>query len=204
VIGVWRWELIKIGSLVRSRLALGLVVVVPFLLALGLQAQSASPSDTLFGRFVHESGFALPLVVLGFSSQWVLPLLVAVVAGDVLTGEDHLGTWPLLTTRATSRRTLLAGKVLAALTWTVLVVALLAASSLLAGLVVVGDQPVVGLSGALLGSGQELHQLHQQPKHGGCPDPYGALAGGRRRGDGQRGESRRRDECQQPGQDDHT
>jgi ABC-2 type transport system permease protein len=156
VIGVWRWELIKIGSLVRSRLALGLVVVVPFLLALGLQAQSASPSDTLFGRFVHESGFALPLVVLGFSSQWVLPLLVAVVAGDVLTGEDHLGTWPLLTTRATSRRTLLAGKVLAALTWTVLVVALLAASSLLAGLVVVGDQPVVGLSGALLGSGQAL------------------------------------------------
>jgi ABC-2 type transport system permease protein len=36
------------------------------------------------------------------------------------------------------------------------VVALLAASSLLAGLVVVGDQPVVGLSGALLGSGQAL------------------------------------------------
>jgi ABC-2 type transport system permease protein len=156
VIEVWRWELVKIASLVRSRLALGLVVVVPFVLALGLNAQSTTPSDTLFGRFVHDSGYAIPLVVLGFSGQWVLPLLISVVAGDLLAGEDQLGTWPLLTTRGTSRRALLAGKALAALSWTVAVVALLAVASVLAGILVIGRQPLVGLSGTLLGSGQAL------------------------------------------------
>ena len=32
------------------------------------------PSDTLFGRAVNDSGFATPLVMLGFSGLWVLPV----------------------------------------------------------------------------------------------------------------------------------
>lgn len=147
---VWRWELVKLASLTRVRLVLAACLLGPFALAVGLRAQGQTPSDTLFGRWVGTSGFALPLVVLGFSGQWLLPLLVSLVAGDALAGEDQLGTWSTIAIRGRSRLTLLAGKAAAALTWSTLVVVVLAVASLLAGLATVGSQPLVGLSGTLL------------------------------------------------------
>ena len=78
--------------------------------------QSAIPADTLFGQWVHQSGFAIPMVVLGFAGQWVLPFVIAVVAGDIFSSEDHFGTWKTILTRSRSRGELFAGKFLAALT----------------------------------------------------------------------------------------
>ena len=55
--------------------------------------QSTLPVDTLFGRWMHATGWAGPLVMLGFAGTWALPLLTSVVAGDVFAAEDRLGTW---------------------------------------------------------------------------------------------------------------
>jgi ABC-2 type transport system permease protein len=149
----WRWEMDKLRRQIRTRIVLLLCAAVPFAFVVLLHAQSATPQDTLFGRWVHESGFAIPLVILNFAGMWALPALAAVVAGDIFSSEDHYGTWKTVLTRSAGRGAVFAGKCLAAATWSVAVVLVLAVSSLLAGMVS-GRQPLVGLSGQLVGPGR--------------------------------------------------
>lgn len=150
VLGV---EVDKLRAQARVRLALGACGIAP-LLAVGLfRAQGSLPADTLFGRSLLQTGFAAPLVVLGFAGQWALPLLISLVAGDIFAAEDQHGTWPTLLTRSVSRSRLFTAKVLAAAGYAVAAVLVLAAASLLAGLLLVGHQPVVGLDGVVLPAG---------------------------------------------------
>lgn len=153
---VWRWEVDKLGAQWRTRLVLAACAVGPWLFAVAMRLQTGTPQDTVFGRWVHDSGYAIPLVVLGFCGQWALPALICVVAGDIFSSEDHHGTWQLLVTRSPHRRSLLIGKVLAGGCFAVIVVALLAVSSLAAGLLVVNSAPLVDLSGLPVGGGRAL------------------------------------------------
>ena len=146
-------ELARLAARRVPRAVLAVCLVAPFLFVGLLSAQSAVPSDTLFGRWVHESGFALPLVVLSFAAQWAIPALTAVVAGDVFATEDGHGTWPLLLTRGAGRGALFTAKVLLAGLWSVVVVVVLGLASTAAGLLVVGHRPLVSLSGIPLGDG---------------------------------------------------
>jgi ABC-2 type transport system permease protein len=152
---VWRLEVAK---LCRQLPVLGIAavcVVAPFVFVLGLEVQSTVPQDTLFGRWVHESGFAIPLVVLGFTGQWALPVLTSIVAGDMFAAEDHFGTWKTLLTRGVSRGQVFAGKVVATMSYAVVITAVLAVASVVAGFAM-GRQPLVGLTGQLVGSGRSL------------------------------------------------
>ena len=97
---------------------------------------------------MHESGFAVSLVVLSFAGQWVLPALAGVVAGDIFSSEDHHGTWKAVVTRSRSRSAIFAGKAMAACTWTVASVVTLGVASTIAG-VAGGGGPLVDLSGQL-------------------------------------------------------
>jgi ABC-2 type transport system permease protein len=115
-----------------------------------MRVQTSLPTDTLFGRAVNESGFAVPLVVLGFAALWALPALASVVGGDLFSAEDRYGTWATLLTRSRSRAELFAGKAITALGFSALAVAVLAVSSILAGILVVGSAPLIDLSGVLL------------------------------------------------------
>jgi ABC-2 type transport system permease protein len=153
---VWRVELAKLISQAKVRVALVACLAVPLVFTVFESTQSSVPGDTLFGRWVHESGFAVSLFLLAFISQWGLPFVVAVVSGDVCSEEDRLRTWPLILTRSVSRGEVLAGKVLAVGSLTVVATALLAVSSTASGMLVVGTQPLVGLSGTLLSSGTAL------------------------------------------------
>ena len=58
----------------------------------------------------------MPLLMLGFAAQWVLPLLTALVAGDIFASEDQHGTWKTVLTRSVSRGQLFWAKTLAAVT----------------------------------------------------------------------------------------
>lgn len=115
-----------------------------------MSEQSTLPSDTLFGRWMHATGWAGPLVMLGFAGTWALPLLTSVVAGDMFAAEDRLGTWRHLLVAVRSPRRIFAAKVLAGLTVILVLVAGLACSSAVGGLASVGNQPLVGLDGHLL------------------------------------------------------
>ena len=142
-----RWELRKLRAQLRTRAVLLGAVLGPIPVVVIIGGQSRPPKDTLFGRFATDNGFALALLVLGFASQWVLPLLTAVVAGDIFAGEDQQGTWKTVLTRSTSRGRIFWAKVLAATGFATLAVVLLATSTILSSLLVLGRDPLVGLSG---------------------------------------------------------
>jgi ABC-2 type transport system permease protein len=149
---VYRMELLKISRLIQVRVIAVLGVLGPFLAVAVLRVQSATPGDTAFGQWIHSSGLAIPMVVLGFGAAWVGPVLTAVVAGDIFSSEDRFGTWKTVLTRSHSRGQLFAGKFLAALTFAAALLVLLTVTDLVAGLVA-GTEPVVGLSGQLVPAG---------------------------------------------------
>ena len=151
-----RWEVSKLRRQTRARAVLVGAVLAPIPVVVVLHGQSRPPKDTLFGRFATENGFALALLILGFAAQWVLPLLTAIVAGDIFASEDQHGTWKTVLTRSTSRGRLFWAKAVSAAGFTVLMLALLAASTIVASVLVVGSQPLTGLTGQTISPGGSL------------------------------------------------
>jgi ABC-2 type transport system permease protein len=86
----YRFELVKLLSQWRLRLLILGSWIVPAVLVSEVSRQSSLPADTVFGRWMHATGWAGSLVVLGFAGTYVLPLLTTVVAGDVFAVEDRL------------------------------------------------------------------------------------------------------------------
>lgn len=150
---VYRFELVKLLAQWRLRLVALVCWLGPGLVVAVLSTQTSLPSDTVFGRWIGQTGWAGPLVVLSFACDWVLPLLTSLVAGDVFAAEDRQGTWRHLLVAVRSPRRIFLGKVLASLTVVVALVVGLALSGLVGGLVAVGNHPLVGLDGHLLAPG---------------------------------------------------
>ncbi|MEZ0111933.1 ABC-2 type transport system permease protein [Catenulispora sp. EB89] len=151
---VLRFELIKQFSAWRVRLLILLCWIGPALLVFAIDQQSTLPSDTLFGRWMHATGWAGSLVALGFCGTWGLPLITSVVAGDVFASEDRLGTWRHLLIAVRSHRRIFVAKAIASLTVILLLIAGLTFSSILGGLLAEGNNPLVGLDGHSLAGGE--------------------------------------------------
>ena len=147
------FELVKLFALWRIRLVIAICWIAPAVFVAAVSRQSSLPADTVFGRWMNETGWAGALVVLGFSCTWALPLLTSLVAGDAFAAEDRTGTWQHLVVAVRSPRRIFAAKATASLAVILLLVVGLAASSIVGGLAAVGDDPLVGLDGHLLGSG---------------------------------------------------
>jgi ABC-2 type transport system permease protein len=152
----YRTERRKLSNQLATRLLAVVCVLAPFAFAAVLKVQSGTPADTLYGVWVHSSGFAVSLVVLGFSGSWGLPLMAGVLAGDVFSSEDRHGTWKTVLTRSCTRRHLFAGKVLAVATFALALLLLLAVSSVAAGGLLIGLHPMVSLGGTTLSPGRCL------------------------------------------------
>src|SRR5438445_6454868 len=131
----YRFELVKLFSPWRVRLLVIACWLGPGVLVAAINQQSTLPSDTLFGRWMHASGWAGPLVALGFSGTWALPLLTSLVAGDVFAAEDRLGTWRHLLVAVRSPRRIFAAKAFASVTVILILVVGLAAASIVRGLI---------------------------------------------------------------------
>ena len=104
----------------RTFIGLGAAVAVPLIFVIALLADNSGdgPDGLPFGGVVRETGFAVPLVCLAFGAFWLLPLITALVAGDIVATEDQNGTLKTILTRSVERWQVFAGKVLAALTYT--------------------------------------------------------------------------------------
>jgi ABC-2 type transport system permease protein len=149
-----RFELVKLVARWPIRLVLFACWVAPALFVVVVSGQSALPSDTVFGRWMGQTGWAGPLVVLAFACSWALPLLTSVVAGDVFAVEDRLGTWRHLLVTVRSPRRIFWAKTLASLAVVLLLVTGLAVSATVGGILAVGSRPLAGLDGHLLSPGQ--------------------------------------------------
>jgi ABC-2 type transport system permease protein len=151
-----RWELRKLRAQYRARAVLLGALLGPVAVVLVIHGQTRPPKDSLFGRFALDNGFALTLLVLGFASQWVLPLLTAIVAGDIFASEDQQGTWKTVLTRSASRTQLFWAKAGVAVGFAVLVLVVLATSTIVSSYLIAGHQPLVGLSGQTISAGPAL------------------------------------------------
>jgi ABC-2 type transport system permease protein len=140
-------ETTKLTAQWRPRLVLTTCAAAPLVFAAALRLQSSLPTDTLFGRAIDESGFAVPLVILGFAAFWVFPAAASLVGGDLFSAEDRYGTWATVLTRSRSRGELFAGKALTAIGFAIVAIVILSLSSLAAGTLIIGRQPLIDLSG---------------------------------------------------------
>jgi len=156
LVRAWRTEIAKLAAQPVLRLIVVLAVVGPFAFALLLKIQSGTPSDALFGVYVHDSGFAISLVVLSFAGNWGVPIIAGLVAGDMFSGEDRHNTWKTILTRSCSLGDLFAAKLLAAASVVCGLVLLAGLASIVAGVVFVGAHPLVNLSGQQISGGRAL------------------------------------------------
>ncbi len=154
--GAFRAERRKLLAQVSTRALVLVCGLGPFAFAAVLSGQSGVPADTLLGASVHSSGYAFSLVVLGFAGYLGFPIMAGALAGDIFSSEDRYGTWKTILTRSRTRREVFAGKLLAATVLALGLLALATLSSLLAGFVFIGDQPLIGLGGTVIGSGEAL------------------------------------------------
>ena len=149
-------ELHKLMAHLTTRILILVCAIGPLAFAVLLKVQSGTPSDALFGVWVHSSGFAISLVILGFAGSWGFPIIAGVLAGDLFSSEDRHGTWKTILTRSCTREDVFAGKLLAAGTFAVGLMVILAAMSLVAGIALVGPHALVNLSGVLTSPGRML------------------------------------------------
>ncbi|HEY4570023.1 MAG TPA: ABC transporter permease [Kribbella sp.] len=146
----YRFELVKLMSQWRVRVLLVACWLAPAVFVAVVSQQASLPVDTLFGRWMHATGWAGPLVLLGFSGSWALPLLTSLIAGDVFASEDRLGTWRHLLVAVRSPRRIFVSKALSSLSVILVLVIGLVVSSTISGVLVVGNHQLIGLDGHLL------------------------------------------------------
>jgi ABC-2 type transport system permease protein len=142
---LWRQNKVRVITLV--------MLAAPWLFILLVLHQDRLPLETLYGRYLTTTGFATPMVVLVTAGQWLLPLIASFISGDMFSSDDNHGTYKTILTRSVTRGSVFWGKVLAALSATVLVVLAIGASSLAAGLVCVGAQDFVSVGGSPVSPG---------------------------------------------------
>jgi ABC-2 type transport system permease protein len=156
VLSAARTERRKLIAQPPLRLLTAVCLIGPLAFAIILKVQSGTPSDALFGVWVHTSGFAVSLVVLGFAANWGFPVMAGVLAGDLFAAEDRQGTWKTILTRSRSLEEMFAGKALTAIVLALALGVTLAAASLVAGLILVGAHPLLNFGGRELGPAHVL------------------------------------------------
>ena len=85
-----------------------------------------------------------------------VPLITALVAGDIVAAEDHNGTLKTILTRSLERGQIFAGKALATATYAIAAILLMGAVALVAGSLESGFNPIVSLSGTTISAGRGL------------------------------------------------
>jgi ABC-2 type transport system permease protein len=155
---VYAWELRKLRAQKRTYLGLGAAVLVPIIFVVALLADSSGggPTDLPFGNYVRETGLAVPLVCLAFGAYWLIPLITALVAGDIVATEDQNGTLKTILTRSVDRWQIFAGKLLASFTYAAFVLVLFVGTGLLLGGIAFGFDPVTLLSGTRVSTGRGI------------------------------------------------
>jgi ABC-2 type transport system permease protein len=144
---VYRWEIAKLLAQKRTYLGLGAAMLVPLVFVIVLVLQTGGPNDVPLGRYIRDTGLAVPFVVLFFMSIWGFPLITALVAGDIVAAESHNGTLKTILTRSRERGEVFAGKVLASFSYTLVVVVAMGIVGLVAGSIAWGFHPLTSLSG---------------------------------------------------------
>lgn len=157
----FRSELRLVFGRPRNLAMLGVLVFIPIFLGIvfRLTINSASSGGGGGPAFLNElagNGVFLALVVLTLMLVLILPLIMAVVAGDSVAGEANMGTLRGLLTVPAGRTRLLAVKYAAIVVYSLTACLLVAAVSLIMGLILFHVGSVTLLSGTTIPLGNGI------------------------------------------------
>jgi ABC-2 type transport system permease protein len=154
----YRWELRKLVSQKRTYLGLALAVILPliFVLVQNLHTHRGHEPGNIFASHITQSGLATPVLMLLFLSLFMLPLIAALVAGDIVAAEDSNGTLKTILTRSVDRGQVFAAKALAAMTYAAIALFLSAVVATVAGVASWGFHHVVTFSGTVVSAPEGL------------------------------------------------
>jgi len=148
---LFRSELRLVFGRPRNQAMLGVLVVIPvflgIVLRLTINANSGGPGGPAFLNQLAGNGVFLALVVLSLMLVLILPLAMAVVAGDSIAGEANMGTLRGLLTVPAGRTRLLGVKYAAIVVFSFASCLLVSCVSLIMGLILFPTGPVTLLSG---------------------------------------------------------
>jgi ABC-2 type transport system permease protein len=153
----YRWELRKLVSQKRTYLGFGLAILFPLIFVVFENLhQNHDRSGNIFATQITQSGLATPVLTLEFLSLFMIPLIGALVAGDIVAAEDGNGTLKTILTRSVDRGQMFAAKTLAAMTYATLAVFLSASVATVGGVASWGFHAVRTLSGTLVSAPEGL------------------------------------------------
>ena len=161
VLTIWRWELRKLVSQKRTYLGLSLAVAIPLIFVIvenlrGRREGAGHGQGSIFMSHITQSGLATPVLVLLFLSVFMLPLIAALVAGDIVASEDGNGTLKTILTRSADRGQVFAAKTLAAMSYATLAVFCSAVVATAAGVASWGFHDVITFSGSVVPASEGL------------------------------------------------
>jgi ABC-2 type transport system permease protein len=154
----YRWELRKLIAQKRTYLGLGLGMALPliFVIVQNIHQHHDRGGEGILATQITQSGLATPVLMLEFMAYFMLPLIAALVAGDVVATEDGNGTLKTILTRSVDRSQVFAAKTGVALTYGVLAVFLSALVATVGGVASWGFHPVTTLSGSVVSASEAL------------------------------------------------
>jgi ABC-2 type transport system permease protein len=141
-------ELFKQIRRPRGWVTLGVVAVIPAVLTLVIGLSRARLAERVgdWGSVVSDtSGLTMPLVALSAMLLFLLPLTVAIFAGETVAGEASWGSLRYLLARPVSRRRVLAAKATVAAVYSVAAVLVAMLVSLATGVLAFGWHPLTML-----------------------------------------------------------
>jgi len=142
-------ELRRVFYRPRNLIILALIGVVPILLGVVVKVSGAphAAGGPPFFAEITQNALFLPLAALASMETLLLPLVVAIVAGDSVAGDAANGSLRLLVTRRTSRLRILNAKVVASLVFVAAVAAVIVVVGMIAGYAFFPRGELVTLSG---------------------------------------------------------
>ncbi|MGH2864001.1 MAG: ABC transporter permease [Solirubrobacteraceae bacterium] len=154
---VYRWELRKLAAQVRTYLGLGGLALLPLIfVAFESLHHQHDRRENIFATQITQSGLATPVLMLLFMSGFFLPVVAALVSGDIFSNEDGNGTLKTILTRSVDRGQVFAAKALAAMTYALAAVLVAATVSTLAGVISWGFHSITTYSGTVVSAPEGL------------------------------------------------
>jgi ABC-2 type transport system permease protein len=150
---MWRAELALLFRRTRTQALLGVLALVPIVVASAVRFSGGGPQPGEGPQFLDQlthNGVFAALVGLTVTLPFFLPLAVAVVAGDAIAGEANLGTLRYLLTRPYGRTRLLLHKGAVLVAFCVIATCVVAIAGIIAGAILFPVGPVTTLSGTTL------------------------------------------------------
>ncbi|HTQ64243.1 MAG TPA: ABC transporter permease subunit [Puia sp.] len=151
---MWRLlqiELFKIFRKPRTYISFGAIAAIIFIIQLGLKFDGKSYLELLLGDLSDSFDIPYNKILNGYFVTFVIlntllihvPLLVALVAGDLVAGEANMGTLRLLVTKPVSRVQLMLVKFTAGVIYTILLLAWVAVLALFVSIVFFGTNDIL-------------------------------------------------------------